>query len=233
IGVEEWFVPNANNSWNRTSQAVINGDSLINYASPDGWAKIAAIRGPGKEPWFWDKTVFDSLDSTQKSYDDAYQVLSDEAKPLAEAGLQRTKGAIERVKGEMGLWFKELESKGVEIPRTPDGKIAFWDAPLKYATKDQPLNDLEQKQFDFAKQIREEVVRRLRVQQGVFESSPVTTPVAPADRKAEGTESRKDGSEKKVEVEKGAPDKPASNSLAAEKPGAVRQAAGRGTLNKI
>src|SRR5262249_41388095 len=199
IGVEEWFMPNVNNAWNKTSQAVINGDSLINYASPDGWAKIAAIRGPGKEPWFWDKTVFDSLESTQKSYDDAYSMLSEETKPLAEAGLKRTRGAIDRVKGEMELWFKELEGGGFEIPRTPDGKIAFWDARLKYAAKDQPLNELEQRQFEFAKQIREEVVRRLRAQQGVFESSPAVTPVDTTERKPDSTEPGQDSIEKKGE----------------------------------
>ncbi len=202
IGIKDWFVPDARNSWYRTSQAVINGDSLINYATPDGWAKIAAIRGPGKEPWFQDKTVLDSLESTQKSYNDAYQVLSEEAKPLADAGLQRTRGAIDRVKGEMELWFTGLETQEFKIPRTPEGKIPFWNAPLKYATKDQPLTEFEQSQFEFAKQIREEMVRRLRAQQGVFESVPVAVTVPPVDRKAEGREVGRETTERSSRAEK-------------------------------
>jgi hypothetical protein len=58
----------------------------------------------------------------------------------------------------------------LEIPRP----IPFWDAPLKYPSKGE-LSPLEQRQFDFAKKIREETVRRLRAEQGASKSPAVST----------------------------------------------------------
>ncbi|HEY9871775.1 MAG TPA: hypothetical protein V6D08_21655, partial [Candidatus Obscuribacterales bacterium] len=226
IGVEDWFVPNEKSPWFKTSQAVINGDSLINYASPDGWAKIAAIRGPGKEPWFQDKTVFDSLESTRTSYNDAYSVLGEEAKPLATAGLERTQKAIDRVKGEMEQWFRELERQGTEIPRTKEGKIAFWDAPLKYPTRDEPLNADEQKQFEFAKRIREEVVRRLRVEQGVFDQSFVQS-VASTERASESKQATDRTVEERAKSDKLATGGPGREGAPGERPGLGRSSPDR------
>ena len=181
VGIEDWYVPNPESPWYGASRAVIDGDSLINYASPDGWGKIAAIRGPETAPWFEDATIFDSLASARKSYDDAVSVVSPQARPLAESGLERTTRAVEKVKSDMQRWFKELEAEaraagrdpaGV-VPRNADGSIAFWDAPLKYPGKS-ALSPLEQAQFAFAKRIRQEMVRRLREMQGVFDREPLS-----------------------------------------------------------
>ncbi|MBI2378263.1 MAG: hypothetical protein HYV07_29955 [Deltaproteobacteria bacterium] len=165
VGVKEWNVPHQGSSHYGASRAVIDGDSLINYASPDGWAKIVAIRGPETGPFFEDKTVFDSAGSAMQSYNDATSVMSDAAKPLAKQGLARTQTALDRVKTKMEAFFA---SKGDSIPKNSDGTIAFWNAPLKYPKPDAPLSAREQQQLSFAKQIREEVVRLLRAEQGTY-----------------------------------------------------------------
>lgn len=181
VGIEDWYVPNPESPWYGASRSVIDGDSLINYASPDGWGKIAAIRGPETAPWFEDATIFDSLASARKSYDDAASVVSPQARPLAESGLARTIRAVEKVKSDMQAWFKQLEAEAraagkdpaAVVPRNADGSIAFWDAPLKYPGKG-ALSPLEQAQFAFAKRIREEMVRRLREMQGTFDRQPLS-----------------------------------------------------------
>lgn len=165
VGLEDWFVPHEESTWYGASRAVIDGDSLINYASPDGWAKIAAIRGPETLPFFEDPTVFESLQSAKHSYDDALTVISPAAKPLAEAGLQRTKGAVRRMRDAMRVWFA---SQNPFVPANPDGSIAFWNASLKYPSQG-ALSRREQEQFNFAKIIRERVVAILRAEQNVYE----------------------------------------------------------------
>jgi hypothetical protein len=164
LDIHDWAVPYAAAAHYRVSRAVIDGDSLINYASPDGWAKIAALRGPDTQPFFEDATVLDSLQSAKASYDDAMTVVSDPAKPLMAAGLVRTKNAIKRVRDEMQAW---LTSHGPFLPANSNGTIAFWNAPLKYPSKGK-LTQREEMQFKFAKQIREKVVELLRAQQGSY-----------------------------------------------------------------
>ncbi|MBI4821880.1 MAG: hypothetical protein HY791_36820 [Deltaproteobacteria bacterium] len=165
LGVESWAVPNPKSAHHKASRAVIDGDSLINYASPDGWAKIVAIRGPDTGPFFEDKVVFDSVGSAKKSYDDAYSVLSDAAKPLARQGLARTDKSLERVRAKME---KFLEAKGKDVPYDDNGKVPFWNTPLKYPSQGE-LSAKEKQQFEFAKQIREEFVGLLRAEQGIYE----------------------------------------------------------------
>ncbi len=164
LGVESWCVPHASSAWYGASRAVVDGDSLINYASPDGWAKIAALRGPDTQPFFEDPTVIDSLQSAKHSYDDALAVVSSAARPLAEAGLARTKGAVKRMRDGMRLWFA---TQGPWLPANPDGSIAFWNAPLKYPSQGQ-LAQREQDQFVFAKRIRDKVIELLKAEQGRY-----------------------------------------------------------------
>ncbi len=198
IGVEEWTVPHPGSPWYKASRAVIDGDSLINYASPDGWAKIAAIRGPGKGPFFEDPTIWRSLQSAKESYDDALTVMTNEAKPLAEAGLDRTNKAVERVKPDVDAW---LAKEAGDVPYNPDGSLPFWNADLKYPEKltqqeqqrftqlftsesaglidaaqraelqglrYKGLTPLQIQQFEFAKKLREKTVELLRAQQGIY-----------------------------------------------------------------
>jgi len=163
LGVEEWRVPHPSTPWYKPSRAVIDGDCLINYACPDGWAKIAAIRGPDTQPFFEDPTIFDSLHTAKQSYDDALSVMSEPALPLAEAGLTRTRGAIRNVRDRMRVWLAAQPW----LPANPDGTVSFWNAPLKYPSKG-PLSKLEEDQFRFAKQIRAKVVELLREEQGNY-----------------------------------------------------------------
>src|SRR4030095_3796430 len=169
IGVKEWYLPNPDSPWYGASRAVIDGDGLINYATPDGWAKIAAIRGPGKEPWFQDATVFGSLKTAKDSYDDAFSVMTPEGQDLARAGLGRTQGALDRVRQRMEDWFSSKEAIGLQ--RNADGTIPFWNADLKYPPRGpapkfelqlDKLSDVERKQFEFAMKIRERMVEELR-----------------------------------------------------------------------
>lgn len=163
IGVTEWTVPHEPSAHHRISRAVIDGDSLINYASPDGWAKIAAIRGPDRGPFFEDKTVFDSLASARASYDDAFSVLTETSKPLATAGLARTERSLERVRSHVDGWL----ARQPDVVRNKDGTVPFWNAPLRYPSAGE-LSPTEQKQFAFAARIRDEVVSQLRLAQGDF-----------------------------------------------------------------
>jgi hypothetical protein len=156
FGIKHWYVPHKDSPWYLASRTVIDGDSLINYASPGGWAKIAAIRGPGKGPLFQDATIFDSLDSARLSYEDAYTVISETAKPLAEAGLQRTQAALQRVRNRVLEWLEQQ----TDTPYNSDGTLPFWDTPLSYPSES-ALSALEQEQFEFAKRIREQVVQFL------------------------------------------------------------------------
>jgi hypothetical protein len=164
LDVHDWTVPFEGSPHYGLSRAVIDGDSLINYASPDGWAKIAAIRGPDTQPFFEDATVLDSLHSAKQSYDDAMTVVSVPARPLMEQGLLRTKAAIKRVRSRMQEWFA---THGPFLPANPDGTIPFWNAPLKYPSKGK-LTQREQLQFKFAKEIRAKVVELLRAEQGTY-----------------------------------------------------------------
>jgi hypothetical protein len=173
VGVKSWTVPH-DSPWYKASRAVIDGDSLVNYATADGWAKIAAIRGPGKGPAFTDATVFDSLKSAEASYNDAFSVISERSKPLAQNGLQETKQSLQSVKQKMSAWLAgertRLASEPSEVnPFNPDGSVPFWDAPLKYPKDNKAVTEgltaKEVTQFEFAKTIREKMVDMLRQEQ--------------------------------------------------------------------
>jgi hypothetical protein len=105
VGIEEWFVPHPENENSKIAHAVIAGDHSINYNHPEGFAKIALLRGPDTEQLFEDPTIFDSLDSAVSSFADSYKVLRAEVQPLAVAGLRRTKIAVERITAIMRELF--------------------------------------------------------------------------------------------------------------------------------
>jgi hypothetical protein len=170
VGLDDWYVPNKETPWYNASRKVINGDSLINYASPDGWAKIAAIRGPGT--MFKDATVWDSLASAKASFDDAATVITPDVKPLAEAGLARTQAAVERVKPQVQQW---IDANKQAFGYGANEKVSFWDrdaAPLKYPEDGHPLEAQDALRLDFARQIRDRMVEALRAQQGNYSDKP-------------------------------------------------------------
>ena len=108
IGIEEWYVPHPDNPDARIAHAVIAGDHSINYNHPEGFAKIALIRGPDTESIFEDPTVLDSLDSAVSSFADSFKVLLPEVQPMAIAGLRRTQIAVERVTAVMRELFSAV-----------------------------------------------------------------------------------------------------------------------------
>ncbi|HEY9785472.1 MAG TPA: hypothetical protein V6D17_08730 [Candidatus Obscuribacterales bacterium] len=244
IGISDWYVPHPDNAESKIAHAVIAGDHSINYNHPEGFAKIALLRGPDTEAIFEDPTIHHSLDSAVNSFADSFRVIRPEVQKLAIEGLRRTKGAMERVIAIMSELFsglvvgptdpdvtglakissamaraqakhpllfsfatsetfpeasKEYMNKTVtrigeilqdwldsygEIPFSPKcertegpgpGKLPFWNAPLKYPTRNEygmlnvrELDDLELRQFLFAGKIREIAVELLRAEQWIF-----------------------------------------------------------------
>lgn len=105
IEIEDWFVPHPQNPNSKIADAIIAGDHSINYNHPEGFAKIALIRGPDTEAIFEDPTIHHSLDSAVSSFADSFRVIRPEVQPLAVAGLRRCKTAVERVTAIMRELF--------------------------------------------------------------------------------------------------------------------------------
>ena len=113
------------------SRALIDGDGIDNYATLGGASKIVTIRGP--ETMFQDGTVWNSVDSIDQSYRDAYKVMTPEGQRLADQSLafrnQILHDTDTGVKAQMDDW---LRSKGLD-PDTQE--IPFYNKPLKYPEK--------------------------------------------------------------------------------------------------
>jgi hypothetical protein len=170
IGLKDWYVPFKGDASYPIARRLIDGDGLINYASPDGWAKIAQIRGPGTI--FKDATIWDSLASAKSSYNDALSVMSQEVHPLAQQGLARTEAAVARVTPEMQNWVNANKEK---FGYGPNEKVAFWDKdaePLRYSKEGEPLEARDALRLEFAREIRDQMVRQLREQQGNYSLEP-------------------------------------------------------------
>lgn len=97
IGIENWYVPHPSKPSSKIAHALIAGDHSINYNNPDGFAKIALIRGPATESIFEDATIYDSLESAMASFADSFNILLPEVKNLALSGIRRTQMAVMRV----------------------------------------------------------------------------------------------------------------------------------------
>jgi hypothetical protein len=113
IGIFDWWVPHPKVASSKIAHALITGDHSINYNNPDGFAKIALIRGPATEAVFEDATIYDSLESAMASFADSFNILLPEVRPLALRGIRRTHVAVTRVMRMM----TELFSGVVEGPR--------------------------------------------------------------------------------------------------------------------
>jgi hypothetical protein len=161
VGVSAWTVPHEGSRHARASRAVIDADSLVNYACPDGWAKLAALHGPGQPPFLQEPRLVDALLSERpehasalKSFRDAQAVVSDDSRALYTGGLVRTKQALERVERELERWVALQPARSV--PRTKDGGVPYLTGPLDYG---------DAVQVAFARRLRDEAVRLLRQQE--------------------------------------------------------------------
>ena len=163
VGVAAWTVPHAGSRHEKAARAVIDADSLVNYACPDGWGKIAALHGPDAPPFLQEPTWKDALTSQDptiasalKSFFDARSVISDDVKPLYDQGRRRTEQAIDRVEAGVDRWLKLQR----DPPHTKAGKLPYHDgAP--------DLIDPANRQRTFAIALRDEVVKLLREQEHI------------------------------------------------------------------
>jgi hypothetical protein len=163
IGVTAWTVPQPGSRHEAVSRAVIDADSLVNYACPDGWAKLAALHGPGAPPFLQEPRLEHALTSqdprhasARRSYDDALSVISDAAKPVYRQGLLRTEQALQRVEQDLVRWVARQPKK--DVPLTKDGKVPYLTGDLDYTNG---------RQLAFATRLRDEAVRLLRQQEGI------------------------------------------------------------------
>lgn len=113
VGIEEWWIPYPDRADSLIAHAVIAGDHAINYNNPEGFAKIALIRGPDTEPIFEDATVHDSLISALHSFSDSFRVIRPEVQTSAVEGLRRTMVAVAKVNAIMSEIFQ-----GEDIPNS-------------------------------------------------------------------------------------------------------------------
>ena len=167
VGVPAWTVPGGGRH-EAISRAVIDADSLVNYACPDGWAKLLALHGPDQPVFLQEPLWTDALTSqspahasARRSFDDAKAVISDASADLYTAGLSRTQKAVDEVTTSLMQWV-ETQS---DVPRTKDGGIPYITAPLDYG---------DDKQVNFARAARDHAVALLRAHE-----SPVTAGEAP------------------------------------------------------
>jgi hypothetical protein len=123
VNIEEWYVPHPENECSKVSHAVIAGDHCINYNHPEGFAKIALLRGPDCDPLFQDDTIHTSLASAVASFSDSYRILRVEIQPMAINGLRRTKRSVERVTAIMRELFSGIIYGGEDPNRKSGHRI--------------------------------------------------------------------------------------------------------------
>ncbi|MBX9687489.1 MAG: hypothetical protein K2X27_12350, partial [Candidatus Obscuribacterales bacterium] len=188
----------------RSSRSLIDGDSIDNYATAGGASKYIKIRGP--ESIFRDDTLWDSLASVDKSYKDAYQVMSDEGRKLAAAALAERDLILynpkDGIRAKMDNWLRSQE-------RDPGSDIPFYNKKLSYpekldkaeqnrlkelqlartesnsqelkALQFKGLNDEQIADFLFAKKLRDQMTDFLRQSQRIDGNLPGTFPSASSE----------------------------------------------------
>jgi hypothetical protein len=123
IGVKAWTVPPPGARHEATSRAVIEADSMVNYACPDGWAKLIELHGPNT---MFDKDTLlsDAVTKTGPgaasaltSFKDAESVVSKAGMPVYDRGRDRSEDAFSRTMSQLHKEF------GTNVP--------FLDVPLK------------------------------------------------------------------------------------------------------
>lgn len=137
IGIQDWWVPHPDSPDSRVTDAVIAGDHSINYNHPEGFAKIALIRGPDTEPIFEDPTVHHSLLSVLHSFADSFRIIRPEVQALAMDGLRRTMAALARVNAMMSQIFTEAAISSSTHATSPPSKSQVVEA-ISRARKENP-----------------------------------------------------------------------------------------------
>jgi hypothetical protein len=160
VGVPAWTVPGTGRH-QAIARAVIDADSLVNYACPDGWAKLAALHGPDQPVFLQEPLLRHSLTSlapghasARKSFDDARAVVSDAARPLYDQGLARTEASVARVEQALQRWVAALPA--TEVPVGAGGGVPYLSAPLNYS---------DAIEVAFARRLRDEAVRLMRAEE--------------------------------------------------------------------
>ncbi|MBX9573819.1 MAG: hypothetical protein K2X77_33290 [Candidatus Obscuribacterales bacterium] len=112
----------------KSSRALIDGDGIDNYATVGGASKIVKIRGP--ETPFKDKTVWNSVESVDTSFNDALKVMTPEGQRIAQESLADRNRILKNnetgIKAQMDDW---LRGKGKDPSKD---SIPFYNSDLKY-----------------------------------------------------------------------------------------------------
>ena len=217
-GAQEWYVPQSGNRWNNSSRSVIDGDSMDNYYTPGGMGKITSLGGPETDVYFITQRLDNTtraagretnVGSARKSGLDAYKVISENSKPLADRGLALTEQAIDKAKADLS---RSLAKQGKDPAK---GEVPFFNSDLQYpkfetkqletdwwathripADKRTPeqktfyeahrydgLNAQQIQDFKLAAQMREQVVDSLRAAQRTDGKQPPEYKPATKDKK--------------------------------------------------
>jgi hypothetical protein len=124
-----WYIPDASTSWYQSARALINGDSIDNYATPGGFGKLVGLNGPETDVFFKDATIEESLASPRRSFHQAYPIMTPEGQALANAELSNTDNAIAVARRNTEAWLRQ--SRGIAADQ-PLPKIPYWNSPLRY-----------------------------------------------------------------------------------------------------
>lgn len=158
VGVPAWTVPGTGRH-QAIARAVVDADSLVNYACPDGWAKLAALHGPDQPPFLQEPRLEHALTSllpghasAKKSFNDAKDVISDASRGLYDAGLARTEAAVTDVVKQLTSWVAQQ----TDVPKGKGGGVPYLTADLDYQ------NPVE---VDFARRLRDHAVTLLRAKE--------------------------------------------------------------------
>ncbi|MBX3137205.1 zeta toxin family protein [Candidatus Obscuribacterales bacterium] len=128
-GLENWYVPNEGNTWNKFSRGLIDADGIDNYAGPGGLSKIIGLRGPGKAVFFQDRHVLygnpenpaqiSSVDSWKQSQRDflgtpekgKLGVATEQTRAYVEQQSARMQDDIESAQGRVNEWISSAEGR--------------------------------------------------------------------------------------------------------------------------
>jgi hypothetical protein len=143
----------------RIADKMKDADCADNYATSGGASKIVALRGPGS--FFTDKTVWDSINSIEASFQDSYAVMSSEGRAVADASLGNLKKVTDPESGSLKHYMDKwlLDNKGLDASKD---SIPFYNAPLSYAKAGETPGADQAAETDLAVEIRSAVINYLR-----------------------------------------------------------------------